>query len=395
MQSRPHRFVCVHNRNRDGYEVPLALEEAGLLDTFVTDFYAAPRWHRFLPTVLARRFKPGLPAKRTLSVMASFALQYTAQALRLPMQGVFVVNARILGRASVKRARQNAAHLYAYATYLPEKPDLAPGAKIIDFEYHPHPALSIEILRQDYARFPQVSWSMAMEERAHAGDTGSTAWRDADAVVCASAMTRRALEHAGCPPERITVIPYGIPPVETPAPARPSGPCQFLYVGQGLSRKGLHHLAAAWEKARPHNAELTIVAYRIDPGIAKMVNQPGIRFLGRQSRADLDAIFARADVFIMPSLVEGFGLVYLEALQAGCHVVGTPNTGLPDLHLSNDAATIVPVGDIDAIAHTITTLAARKSAQGFDPVAIQAEGNRWTWPDFRAAIVAHARQIIA
>jgi glycosyltransferase involved in cell wall biosynthesis len=393
--SKAARYVCVINRNRDGYEVPLALEESGQLECFVTDFYAHPRWAKFLPGFLARRQKAGLPAAKTKMALASFVVQYAAEALRRPMQRVFQLSDRLLGQAAARRAVAKGAGLYAYSSYLNARPNLAAGAQVIDFEYHPHPDLAIKVLREDFARFPQVAWSMDLEEKAHQRDTANQAWRFADAVVCASAMTRRALEHCGCPPERITVIPYGITPAATPALPRAAGPCRFLYVGQGLSRKGLHHLAAAWQQAAPAHAELIVVSYRIDPGIAPMLDQAGITVLGRQSREDLDALFASADVFIMPSLIEGFGLVYLEALQTGCHVVGTVNTGLPDLNLSPEAATVLPVGDISAIAASITALAARKSAQGFDAAAIQAEGNRWTWAHFRAAISAHATELAA
>ena len=387
------RFVCVHNRNRDSYEVPLALAEGGLLDTFVTDFYARPAWRNVLPGFLARRHKPGIPATQTAMGLASFVVQYVGEALRLPMQKVFALSDWLLGVTAARIARRHGVGLYAYSSYLNDRPRLAPGMPVIDFEFHPHPGLSIEILRADFARFPQVAWSMALEEHGNAHEQINVAWRHADAVVCASAMTRRSLEHAGCPPERITVIPYGTTRRDTPTAPRAAGLCRFLFVGQGLSRKGLHHLAAAWAMAAPADAELTVVSYRIDPGIEAMLVQPGVRRFGYQSRAELDALFAAADVFIMPSLIEGFGLVYLEALQAGCHIVGTPNTGLPDLNLSSAAATILPVGDIDAIAAAITDLARRKTTGALDPAAIQAEGDQWTWAHFRRAIADHAASV--
>jgi len=97
----------------------------------------------------------------------------------------------------------------------------------------------------------------------------------------------------------------------------------------------------------------------------------------------------------MPSLIEGFGLVYLEALAAGCHVVGTENTGLPDLPLGPDARTLVPSGDIEALAATIERLIARHEAGGFDALAIASEARRWTWADFRERIADHARTVAA
>lgn len=390
-RDRP-RFICVHNRNRDNYEVALALEQAGQLELLVSDFYTPDWWPQGLRRRLARRLRAGLPSRRTRGNLLAAVIQYAGIALGFSVPSVFARSDLVLARAAAKEALRRRCGLYAYSSYLVAAAHL-PAGRVIDFEYHPHPGLSLEILAEDLERHPEVSWSFAREQAVAAGPSVRTAWQAADAVVCASAMTRRSLEHAGCPPERITVIPYGTEVSHQVAAARPPGPCRFLFVGQGIQRKGLHHLALAWRAAAPLNAELTVVSYTIDPGIAPLLDQPGIVLLGRQSPAALAGLFASADVFIMPSLVEGFGLAYLEALQAGCHVVGTANTGLPDLGLSADAVTLVEAGAIDELSATISRLSARKAAGGFAPAAIAREGNKRTWPDFRRAIAAHAASV--
>ena len=136
------------------------------------------------------------------------------------------------------------------------------------------------------------------------------------------------------------------------------------------------------------------MCYAIDPGIAELAKQPGVELLGRQDRAALDALMQRADVFIMPSLIEGFGLTYLEALAAGCHIVGTANTGLPDLPLSAAARTLVPAGDILALSDVIEQLIVRRASGGMDAVAIGGEARNWTWADFRARIALHASSVL-
>ena len=223
----------------------------------------------------------------------------------------------------------------------------------------------------------------------------STGWRQADAVICASSMTARSLIHAGCEPERITIVPYGILPGKPVSPRSNDGPVRFLFVGQGVQRKGLHHLLHAWRKVDPDQARLTLVCYSIDPGIAELARQRGVELLGRQERPKLDALMQQSDVFIMPSLVEGFGLTYLEALAAGCHVVGTANTGLPDLPLSPDACTLVPPGNIEALVETIASLIARRASGALDAARIAAEAGNWTWDDFRSGVAKHARAVLA
>jgi len=382
----------VHNRNRDDYEVALALHEAGLLEMLVTDIYRPDRLGGRVCGWFSRRHRAGLPAAKVRSDLVSFALQALAAVARLPGGRVFGIVDGRLARRAARLARARGSGLYAYSSYVDDR--ARETAPVIDFEYHPHPALALEILGADLERFPAVRWSFEREAAIAGTGSISQAWRRADAVVCASGMTRRSLEHAGCPSAKITVVPYACAPASGAVRTRPAGPCRFLFVGQGVQRKGLHHLALAWRAAALPEAELVVASYLIDPGIGPLLDQPGITLLGRQDRAALDALFASADVFVMPSLVEGFGLVYLEALAGGCHVIGTQNSGLPDLPLGPDAATVVPPGDIAALAAALTDLAERKRSGRLDPAAIRAEGARWTWADFRGGIARHAAAVL-
>lgn len=384
-------YVCAINRGRDGYQVPLALHEAGLLACFVTDYYAPDGPPEWLPTALRRRRTPGLPATVTRNAPLSFVLQSAAQSLRLPMGRIFPVTDRLLAARAARVARRVNAHLYCYAPHLPDERSIAQGTRRVIFEYHPSPALSLDVLDADHARFPQTRWSYQLERAALSRSRRNDAWKRADAVVCASAMTRRSLEHDGCPPDRITVIPYGTAPSSLPAIVPRGGRAEFLFVGQGIQRKGLHHLIEAWQASGLADARLTLVCYSIDPGIQEMITDPSIRLLGRQDRAGLDRLYAQADVFVMPSLVEGFGLVYLEALAQGCHIIGTENTGLPDLALPGEAATLVRAGDLTALATALTTARDAALAGHLDRAAIHAAAAKWQWCDFRRAIAEHAR----
>lgn len=387
------RFVFVMNRNRDGYEVPLALEEAGLLECFVTDFYAPERPAFWLPGFLRRRTRAGLPHARVRPSWSSFLVQYISEVLRLPMHRVFPIADGLLAKKAAKEARARRVGLYAYSSYLDSSAKLPTATVVVDFEYHPHPDYVFELLKADFAKYPEVAWSFEIEAAAHANELTNNAWRRANGVVCASNMTRKSLEYAGCDPAKITVIPYGLDDKACDVRDRSAGQCKFLFVGQGLQRKGLHHLAHAWSIAAPLGATLTVVSYRTDPGIQKLLDLPGIRVLGYQDREALEALYAESDVFIMPSIVEGFGLVYLEALRHGCHVVATENTGVVDLGLSPSAATIVPVGGITQLVDAITDLTKRKAARSLNPGSIRNEALRWKWQDFRSAISDHAERI--
>lgn len=389
-------FVCAQNRNRDGYQLPLALYEAGLLERLVTDFYAPERAPFWLPQSLSHRHADGLPHDRTVNSWSSFVGQAALHAAGLWNSTTASLTDRMIARTAARVAIRRGAGLHCYEGYLPPSRLIARGAPRIVFAYHPAPALGEALLAADNARFPETLASWTRERAIARRSRSADDWRRADAVVCASAMTRASLEHAGCPPERITVVPYGADEPMTPPLTRPdTGRAEFLFVGQGVQRKGLHHLIAAWQAADLADARLTLVCYAIDPGIAATIRSPSIRLLPRQSAAALRDLYAASHVFAMPSLVEGFGLVYLDALVAGCYILGTPNTGLPDLRLPAHAATLVAPGDLDALAASLMRLRDAALADALDPAAIAAAGTDWSWADFRRGIAAHAAGVLA
>ena len=74
-----------------------------------------------------------------------------------------------------------------------------------------------------------------------------------------------------------------------------------------------------------------------------------IRFLGKQE--PVDEILAIADVFLLPSGSETFGLAALEAMSCGVPVVATDIGGLPELITDGETGFLFPLGDIDAFTH--------------------------------------------
>ena len=179
-------------------------------------------------------------------------------------------------------------------------------------------------------------------------------WRHADLVVCASSFTKHTLVEAGANPDLCAVIPYGVilPALSDDKPLRDR--FEALFVGSGIQRKGLHHLVRAWSAAKlPSGSRLTLVCRNIDAGITTdMGTNDSIRILNRVSEAELAALYQSSSLFVMPSLIEGFGQVFLEALAAGCPVMGTTNTCLPDLGGEDNGIFLTPVGEVEQlVAH--------------------------------------------
>lgn len=100
---------------------------------------------------------------------------------------------------------------------------------------------------------------------------------------------------------------------------------------------------------------------------------------------------AMHDVFVFPSLFEGFGLVLLEAMSAGLPIISTPHTAAPDLITDGREGYIVPIRDS-------ITLADRMDRLRRDPELNAEMGNlarlrtaEFTWENYAANLVAAVR----
>jgi glycosyltransferase involved in cell wall biosynthesis len=395
------KYVVAFNRARDFYQVPLALCEIELLSSLVTDCYYPndqPLLRR-LPGVssLKHRYASGLPSSLVHWTMKALLPQVASRLTHSDRHMSFSVIDRALSVAALNYAEREEAHLFLYSHYAYQAFTSKRSGGMVKglFMFHPHTDLVREILQQDFAAHPECRRSYEVEADI-AGDEGRLAevrdeWRYANFIVCASEFTARSLRHVGCRSKLITIAPYGVDTTKVPfiRSAERAEHCRFLFVGQGVQRKGLHQLLKAWRSARLHNAELTIIATNMDPGIAELAG-PTIRILPRQSYAELMRHYSEHHVFVMPSLVEGFGFVYLEALSAGCYCIGTRNTGLPDianfLPKKLDAISVIEAGNIDELTAALNNACSMHQRRDIDHRRIQESAKTISWDRFRASI---------
>lgn len=186
----------------------------------------------------------------------------------------------------------------------------------------------------------------------------------ADLVLADSDATRRDLmEVYGVPPDRVQTLYSGVEPQLHPvrdpeaqkrvrAAYRLERPF-LLSVGTVEPRKNYRRLIEAVSRL-PHAVELLIVG---GPGwlTEDIYDAPAafgvgdrVRFLGFVPDDDLAVLYSLAQVFVYPSLYEGFGLPVLEALACGAVVVCSNASSLPEV--TGDAALAVDPRDTEALA---------------------------------------------
>lgn len=187
--------------------------------------------------------------------------------------------------------------------------------------------------------------------------------RDAKAVIATSRLTGRLLtEKYDVAATNLTIAEPGTEPA-----LRSTGtgsPLTMLAVGSLIARKGYAVLIDALSDIDAPDWQLTIAgspehdpaeANRVREAVMASGKRGRITIAGRVSDEQLARLYAQADLFVMPSLYEGYGMVLAEALARGLPIVST--TGGAAAETVPDAAAIkVPPGDVAALRGALVSV---------------------------------------
>lgn len=207
--------------------------------------------------------------------------------------------------------------------------------------------------------------------------------RRADRVVVTSEHSRRsALLHYGLSRQRVHVVPEGIDsaawsnlPIRRPARDGPT----VLSVARQYRRKNTASLIQAMVDVRRRvpTVRLRVVGDGPElPALRRMSSDLGlddgtVQFMGTvPALRDLQSEFGSASLFALPSLQEGFGIVFLEAMAAGLPIVAARAGAVPEVAPHDEVALLVPPHDVAALSGAILRLllepdlAARLAAAG-------------------------------
>lgn len=133
-----------------------------------------------------------------------------------------------------------------------------------------------------------------------------------------------------------------------------SQPLKCLYVGRVEQRKGIGYLLQGFNEANlPAGSSVTLVG-SIDKKFKNFINSRYgfAKVSGHISRSDLGYLFKTHDVFIFPSLLEGFALAVIEALSSGIPII-TTQIALGDLIIDKYNGLVVVGGSSESIARTL------------------------------------------
>ncbi len=186
-------------------------------------------------------------------------------------------------------------------------------------------------------------------------------------IIANSRHTKTAAENMGLPAETIEMIYPGFDMTLI----REIGPrsrdeIKLLFVGNWVPCKGLDTLVEAMHRINNPKIILDTVgddsfypkyARRIRKKVAVLNLEGSVRFHGRIDRESIGKFYSEADIFVLPSYYEPFGIVFAEAMSFGLPIIATNAGGIPELVEHEENGLLVPPNDADALADAIDKLA--------------------------------------
>jgi glycosyltransferase involved in cell wall biosynthesis len=215
--------------------------------------------------------------------------------------------------------------------------------------------------------------------------------RQADAVLTTSEYCRSAIRrHYGVAPSQVRLVPEGIDlarwrGLAARVPQQSDG-ATILCVARQYPRKHIADLLRALPAVQravprahaviagdgPEHASLRALASELRLAEA-------VRFTGALSDDRLELLYRQADIFCLPSVQEGFGIAFLEAMACGLPVVATHASAIPEVVPDRRAGLLVAPADVAALTHALIELLARPGQRASYGAFGQAYVERFDW----------------
>jgi glycosyltransferase involved in cell wall biosynthesis len=381
------KIIVSQKGAREHYAVARALHQQGMLAGLVTDWYAPP-WLRRMGGLMdgwmGRRGSAALAARcedipdRLVRAFPFRSLLWKWRVRRLAAQGrgyeahLQTDAAFAAAVARLKLPPHEVFFGYSYACLEMLQAEKERGKMTILCQIDPGP-VHFRIVAEEMARHPELAGPPAKFPEAYF-DRARREWGLADIIVVNSEWSREALVAEGADAAKIEVLPLAFEinvemrKVESgkqsdtsprPSPRSGEGLLRVLFLGQVTPGKGIHYLMAAARLLERENIHFDVVGpVGILPGAVAAAPR-NMTFHGPVSRDRAAEWYRQSDVFVLPTLSDGFALTQLEALAHGLPVIATPNCGR--VVVSDKTGFLIPPRDARVLTDAILKFAANRN----------------------------------
>lgn len=264
-----------------------------------------------------------------------------------------------------------------------------------------HARQTAEVVKRETERFPEYTdafMRLFLKDTQRSLARKEREYQLADLIVTNSNFAKKTFVSNGIAADKIAVLSAGCPAcadISGRAGRDNNKPLIFLYVGRMSLRKGIHYLIRAWRALKAAKAaELWLVGAKEIPNLKLHGPNAGIRYFGVLSFEDLARIYTQADVFVLPSLLEGLAYVLLEALSYGLPIISTRESGAEDFVRNGENGFIVDAACAEALSQAMARcLEHRGELKEMGEVSLE-KANSWTSADSNRAHLKVIRRFL-
>jgi glycosyltransferase involved in cell wall biosynthesis len=224
----------------------------------------------------------------------------------------------------------------------------------------------------------------------------------ADLVLTCSTLARDSYVAAGIPAAKVRTLPLGVDTIAFANRQPASQACEhealrFCFAGRVNRLKGADLLAAACRNIYASGKDFTLSIAGSQVGSEPALLSQFEEFAdlcGRIRHADLPNFYRQADVLVLPSRFDSFGLTVAEALACGLPAIVTENVGAKDIITEGVNGWIIPAGDENALTERMAWCATNPRAVRAMSAAARASAEAHDWHAYRGKAVAAVRTFL-
>lgn len=242
-----------------------------------------------------------------------------------------------------------------------------------------HAETQAELIREEMRRWGRDLDRIALSDAVIARAVREYA--EADVIIVNSQFALRTFIARGVPAEKVVAVPYAVDETQPVERRQHDGRPRILYVGGCSLRKGVPYLLEAWTSLRTR-AELRLVGAPNQRLLRRLGAGPGVVVTGHKTGAALAEEYASADIFVLPSVEDGYGLVTIEAMQAGLPVIVSDHAGSSELVRDGVDGFVVPARDSAALRDRIQQLVDDPRLRRSMGASARERATARTWDDY-------------
>ncbi|MDZ4742698.1 MAG: glycosyltransferase family 4 protein [Verrucomicrobiota bacterium] len=330
------KIAIIHLGAREYYSIPRMLLESGHDVRVFTDIYrkGVGRFLAPISTQIARRYHPDLPACRVhhtplLSWQYSYARKNATSADE--MEAVFHQYGKQFALLCLPELRRFAPDvIVSFSTTAAEIFQEFNGKAKLILNQIDGGIEEDRIVQREREKYPEWEEPAAGVLEIGNGRHG-VEQQLADTIVVNSPFSKKCLTLSGVDQNKISIVPlaYDIKSDFRSNHNKRGDKVKLIFLGTVCLRKGIHYLDQALDSlsATGFDFDLTIAGpSNLKPSRLEELKRK-YRYLGVISKDQIPGLLAGNDILVLPSIAEGFGMVQLEAIAAGCRVLTTTNAG--------------------------------------------------------------------